>query len=735
MNGMAGLQLLFLKDSVFQQDGGFSFNTLKITNTSADKKVFNLNLQYPENWQLLSDPSKNYTLDSGQNITLPIRIAASTKANSKLRYLIYAIVSDTLQQEKLKAFYYARVSPLSKWSINLPTPGIFFEPGIKETFFSLRIENTGNTDEELSLDYVTVNAFRIYLTDKVIIKSEKDTTIIARVEIDNSQLIGASQSNIIIKVKDKSGKEKTVLQQITSLNSTIKQHPFLWYTIPLYIELMGQNLTSERRSMAINSGGSIALKKGRSLSYTYRSAYISSNTTQAGSLANMSYTSRNLKLSVGDQSEFYANSIEGRGLKAYYRKGNIDYEAIALKRRDQDISNYGIKNIIGISESQKLINIATLTDNNAKSIQTLIYKGEYSIAFSNNTHLTTEAGYGIENINRGAPGNLSLKGQSIAAKFQSQIKKASLNISGNLSSKYYPTLTRGVSTIDNDLRFLMGKFYSGVGYRYTNRRPSIYENGEFLEQVAFKTKQYELKFGYSNKLLSTNFLPGYVDETQDTVSTRTSRIINSSQIKITKKISLLVFANAGRTHAYNFLGTAPFNSINSRLTLQSSNFGIIGRYDAGPYLAGDIVRYLEEGVYPIKGYFSPYVEQYLLGGRLYLRLQSDYINELNTGQISYSFRNELAYSLLKYGLRLKLFGTYNPQNTREKIFINAGIRKSFELPITGLAKYSNLTVLFYKDVNSNTLYDQGDELIPHVIALIDNKYFQTDDKEKLPIKI
>lgn len=733
MASLEGINLSFSKDSVIQQEGSFSFNTLKVTNTTTETKSVNLLLKYPESWQLLSDPSKLYTLEPGQSTLLPIRIAAADRANAKLRYLVYAIVTDPSQKGELQAFYHARVLPISKWTISLPTPAIFYEQGVTQTYFTLRIENKGNTDEDLKLDYVPTPGYRLYMPSRMLIKTEKDTTLIIKVDIDNTKMTGSNQVGIIIKAEDKAKKDKTVLQQITSLGSVIKKNPFLWYTLPMYIELQGQDLTAKRRGLVINSGGSIALKKNRSLSYSYRSNYISSNTDQTGSLLNITYSTAKMKISLGDQNEFYINSMEGRGLKAYYQTKRIGHEFMVVKRRDLDITNYGLKNTIGISQSQKFVSFASVTNDQTRAGQMLIYKGEYTIAFSNNTRLVAEAGYGVENIKTNTMGNLALAGQGIAGTFQGNFSGLNINIVGNLSSKYYPTLTRGVSSIDNDIRYAFGSFYSGIGYRYTTRRPALYENEEFLRVTDFTTRQMELKLGLTAQTFSVDVYPGYVDEVQDSVSTKTARVINSSRIKLNKDLSLLVFANVARTHAYSFPGSNPINSLNSRLTLQAAFYGLITRYDAGPYLATDIARYVKFGAYPQRLYMGPYVEKTAIGGRLYMRLQAEYNNEFNN-QGAYSFRNELSYSLVKSGMRVKVFTTYNPQRQIDKFFINAALRKSFEIPLAGLPKYSNLAVVLYKDVNNNTLFDEDDEAIADAIVVVDSKYFQTNAKGEIAYK-
>jgi uncharacterized membrane protein len=146
------LQVSFLKDTVIQEGSALSFNRVTIRNTSSVKNIFGLELNLPDGWTTLLDTRKVFTIEPNQVLELPIRIASPSNALSDQIYAITLILTNPGIEKKIPFNYIAKVRSNSKWRASLLNPVLKLERINKETFFQVKISNTGNVIQELILN-------------------------------------------------------------------------------------------------------------------------------------------------------------------------------------------------------------------------------------------------------------------------------------------------------------------------------------------------------------------------------------------------------------------------------------------------------------------------------------------------------------------------------------------------------------------------------------------------------
>lgn len=148
------LKVVFLKDTVIQEGSTLSFNRANITNNSSVKVAFGIELNLPEGWSTLVDIRKVFTIEPGQTLELPIRVAAPNATLSDRLYAITLLIIKPGIQGRTPYTYIARVKANSKWRVSLLNPDLKLDRINKETYFQLKVSNSGNITQELNLNFL-----------------------------------------------------------------------------------------------------------------------------------------------------------------------------------------------------------------------------------------------------------------------------------------------------------------------------------------------------------------------------------------------------------------------------------------------------------------------------------------------------------------------------------------------------------------------------------------------------
>jgi hypothetical protein len=736
-------KVVFLKDTLFQNGNSFSFNKVSITNTSSIKQAIGLTLEIPDNWQTLFDARKVFQLAPNETLELPIRVAAAYGALSDKQYSITLTLNNTAIGVKTAYHYTAKVQVNTNWRAALVNTDVKLDRVNKETYFQVRIFNTGNIREDFDLSYNTSLELTVPKHNhKISVRAGRDTIIQVGVIVQKYYLEEFKPQDITILITGADKTEQGLLQHIYSNNTIFRENSSSWYIAPINIEYVMQNFNNKQQALSyFNSSGSLNLENQRSISFNFRSNDLSTQNSAtingvtqndvSSQYANINYSSKHWKISIGDQTEFGAFLIDGLGARIGYKADNgYSFDAVGVKSRLGDADQFNLKQEFSLGKTSGIIN-NTLFDFDKKLMENSILNiTEYDKTFGKTGQLSLIGGYGLDDIyqpefksnNTGAMAGLNYYYNSPAF---------TIRTINNISGKNFPGLERGVTRSSDEVRFISGKFFFGGIAEYNSRTVNVIDSTRLVSLFGSKTSEYGLRTGFIGGRNSLTVTGSVVNQLQDSLTSvpfRSDKLSVNAAFGFFKRLNLSLSGSFYRTFAEGGSYLKPINAIAAYGTLQNNMTGISFRLDDGPLYYSDLSNYVKMGLKTDRFQIAPYVEQFFFKSALDARIEVDYINDLTNNLRSLSPRLDVFLNLTRTGLSLHFYGNHSFGNLTNINSLNLSVRKTFDLPLVGLKKYSSLKVILYKDANGSNVYDLGDEPIGDASIRIGEQYFTTNSK-------
>jgi hypothetical protein len=750
--GSNDFKVVFLKDTLLQVGNSFSFNKVSITNTSSVKQAFGLSLELPANWQTLFDNRKVFQLAPSETLELPLRVAAAYGALSNKLYTISLIMNNAAAGIKMAYHYAAKMQANANWKALVVTPDIKLDHINRETYFQFHVTNTGNIRENFIINFTSGMELTLpNRNNQISVEPGKDTLLKVGIIVDKRDLEAFKPQDISISVTNSVDRtQQTLVQHVFSNNTIFKENPSGWYTAPISIEMVSQNFNSKKQALNyVNSSGYLSLDNHRSLSYYYRSNDFdsqASRTANASPLSNVSskyenltYSTSQWKLSAGNQTEFGAFLIDGVGGRVAYKTANDYYgfDAMGVKSRIGNADQFSLKQEINLNKTSDIVNTSLLDFDKKQKQNSLLNITEYDHIFGKKGQLSLIGGYGINDIYQpGASG--SRNGTMAGVNYYFNSKSLTIRSLNSTSGRYFPGLEQGVTRSSDEVRFLIGNFFIGSIAEYNDRSLTILDSNKLVSLFSGKTTEYGIRTGFNKGRNSIAITGSVVNQLQDSI---TSVPFNSNKLSISASLVFFKHLNFTLSGSYsrslaqndvNFL--KPINSLAAFGTLQNNLDGINFRIDNGPIYYSDLLNYVKNGVRQNRMQVAPYAECYFFKTALDMRLEMDYINDITNAQRSIGPRLDIYLNLLRSGLAVHFYGNRSFGGAGNVNSLNISIRKSFDVPLVGLHKYSSLKVILYKDNNGSNLYDEGDEPIPDASLRIGEQYFTTNNKGEVYYK-
>ncbi|MHB8208021.1 hypothetical protein [Mucilaginibacter sp.] len=726
-------RVVFMKDTLFQTGNSFSFNRVTITNITSVKQAIGLDLTVPENWQTLFDNHKIFQLEPNETLELPIRVAASYRALSNNLYPVTLTINNSTIGAKTDYHYFAKVMANANWRAALINNDVKLDRINKETYFQFSISNTGNVRQQFDINYKTnLDLTVAKRNNQINLQPGADTIIRVGIIVQKNYLQEFKPQNVEIEISTKDKNQQTFIQHVYSNNTVFFENPSGWYTAPLSFELVSQNFSNKQQQINyINSSGMVFLENQRSISFNFRSNdFYTENNGTSNRYYNIDYATKHWRISVGDQTEFSAFLIDGFGARLAYKADNgYKIEAVAVKSRLGNADQFNLRQEYLLNKSSGIINNTVLNFDILQKDNSILNITEYDKAFGKTGQLAILGGYGWNYIYQPtlAANNT---GATVGLRYYYNSPTLAIRTDNNISGRNFPGLERGVSRSSNELRFIAGKFFFGGITEYNSRSVTLPDSNRLLSLFGGTTTEYGLRTGFIKGRSSLTLTGSIVNQLQDSL---TNIPFKSDKLNITTSFGLLKNLNFSLTESisrsfaqggnYNI---QPINAITAFGTLQTSKTGINFRLDDGPTYYSDLFNYVKTGIKTNRYQVSPYVEQDFFKSVLNARVEADYINDINNQLKSYGARLDLNINLIKSGLSFRFYGNryFGKENNLNSM--NLSIRKTFNLPLVGLRKYSTLKVILFKDNNGNNIYDLGDEPITAANIRIGEQYFITN---------
>lgn len=729
---ISSLEVSLLRDTLLFEGNAFTFNNIRINNPGQISRSFNIDVDLPSDWSKIIDLQKLFTIQPGENLIIPFRIAASAGAQSDRSYratLKFSMpaenIIDTLSMVCL-------VKSRSSWKMSLPNNSILKQVTGENAIFPVLLRNSGSLPEHISLNFKDNVGLNIPDILNVIVPPGSDTLLQVNIPADD-RFQNAREVRIIVEATSKSKDKQSAEQLISALNSFMRANKTPWFNLPLTLELVGQNAFTAGETFMMNGQLTLGFKNQRELSMNYQSESLY-GARGGQSFFQALYRSKEIELSAGDQTGFKNFQMIGYGIRGTIplRKKSQEIQFSAIQSKQYKTSQFTYQHLFNTKKGSLSVENFGFFDPE-KGINSYISELQLKRSLGKNTTFGLFQAGGFEDIDKPA---LSEKRLSSRTAFQifSKLKNMSIRSSTDRASKYYPGFNKGLFTSTNDIS-VFGKVQSLSAFANINYRGAMPDSGVYEALLSLNSHDYGLKYGISRKTWSNFLTASMLDQTEagaDSVKSKTFRLGLAMNKRFGQSAFLNLAVNAGKISLPG-LDSVKSNSFNTSGTFQRRNVGINARYEYGFSQLGDIYTFLQTGQIPKRLNGNVFIENSLFSKNLQLRNQGDFNINYSSNTRNFSVRSDIIYNLRKSNTQFKISYLRTFDNI-SRSNINLSIRKNLNFPLPGIRKYETLEVVLFKDLNADSVYNEGDQVLPGATIRINGKSFISDDQGKISYK-
>jgi len=267
------VKMSFVRYKTSQSPDSLYFNILKIKNNTDERISGTVNINIPDGWKLISRAKNRVRVAPGKFAIIPVRIALSRDARGGVGYVISASMlyrQGTGEEQLLRSDCYASIPRISDWKINTPKRVIYFNRQVEYAKFDLYLENKGNAEELIRINFKIGEALAMYGAEgrnyvtTLSLRPNSDTVVIFSVKHipieDDISGDGWRGAAINIKASTSQRSEGTSVW-FRYLESTYTNEKN-WRNTPLTIEATARNLLAEfRPTLDVGAYGTVLLPK------------------------------------------------------------------------------------------------------------------------------------------------------------------------------------------------------------------------------------------------------------------------------------------------------------------------------------------------------------------------------------------------------------------------------------------------------------------------------------------
>lgn len=727
---ISDLEISLLRDSLTFEGNAYVFNNIRVNNTGQASRSFNIDLELPADWSKIIDLQKLFTIQPGETLIIPFRIAASLIAQSDISYtstLKFLMPSENISEElKMLCFVKSR----SLWKISLPNNSILKQVTSENATFPVLIRNSGSISEHISLSFKDNAGLNIPDILNIAVPPGSDTLIQVSLPADD-RFQNAKEVRIIVEAISKSKEKQSAEQLISALNSSLRANKTPWFNLPLTLEVRGQNAFTTGQTFSLNGELTLGFKDDRALSINYQSETLyGAKGGQSYYLAQ--YRTKGLNISAGDQTGFKNFQIIGYGIQSTIplRKKTQEIQLSAIRSKNYKTSQFTYQHQFTFKKGSLSIENFGFFDPD-KGINSYISELLLKRPLGKNTTLSLLQAGGFEDINQTAFAAQRMSSRT-AFQLNSKIKKFSVRSNTDRASKYYPGFNKGLFTTANDIGFIQ-KAQSFSVFGNMNYRGSLPDSGVYENLLSLNSKEYGLKYGLTGKKWSNYLSVSFLEQTEagvDSVKSSTYKLGLAMNKRFGQNAFLNLGVNAGKISLPG-LDSVKSTSFSGGGTFQRKNIGINARYEYGFSQLGDIHSFLRTGKIPERLNGNLFIENSLFKKTLQLRNQGDFNLNYSDNTKNFSLRSDAIFNLQKSNVQFKIsyLRTINKQFGNSNI--NLSIRKNLNLPLPGIRKFQTMEIMLFKDINADSIYNEGDEPLPDATIRINGKSFISDADGKV----
>ncbi len=726
---ISGLEVSLLRDTLTLEGNAFSFNNIRVNNSGQISRTFNIDLDLPSDWSKIIDLQKLFTIQPGETLIIPFRIAASPGSQSDKNYnatLKFSMPNENLSETLTMV---CLVKSRSAWKMTLPNNSILKQVTGENANFSVLLRNLGSVPEQISLNFKDNIGLNIPDILNIIVPPGSDSIVQVNIPADD-RFQNAREARIIVEASTKSKDKQSAEQLISALNSALRANKTPWFNLPLTLEVVGQNAFTAGETFTMNGQLTLGFKNERELSMNYQSESLY-GARGGQSFIQAQYRSKGLNFSAGDQTGFKNFQMIGYGVRGTIplRNKTQEIQLSAIKSKQYSTSQFTYQHQFTTKKGSLSIENFGFFDPD-KGINSYISELMLKRSLGKNTSIGLFQAGGLEDIDQPLFSDRRLSSRT-AFQINSKLKKLNIRSSTDRATKYYPGFNKGLFTSTNDIT-LLGKVQSLSAFANINYRGALPDSGVYEALLSLNSKEYGLKYGLSGKTWSNFLTASFLGQTEagaDSVKSGTYRLGLAMNKRFGQDAFLNLAVNAGKIRLPG-LDSVRSTSFNSSGTFQRRNVGINARYEYGFSQLGDIYSFLQTGQIPERLNGNIFIENSIFNKSLQIRNQGDFNLNYSSNDKNFSLRSDIILNLRKSYTQFKLsyLRTFNKIGSSN---INLSIRKNLNLPLPGIRKFETMEVVLFKDINADSVYNEGDEVLPGATIRINGKSFISDEKGKI----
>jgi hypothetical protein len=765
----SGVLFDFVNKRTEHSSNEISSNVLRVKNNSSNPINFSLNLTLPDGWVLVSKKSNKYTVRPNDSLFISVNLTPKKINPGNVSHVINAALISDNELQFASAMWYMSTRRESDWTASAIYNKIFFLDESDTARFYIRLQNMGNAEEDIKMNFAADKRLRVVdeFRNNIQLHSHyfklpvgSDTTLSFKVEkvqivqqdfredFDAVRLQRNDYYPLRVTVLNQPGNKslsktwRTTIDFIKAGNEA-KLKEYQSAALPLTIEANVDNFLDNSTMLNLNLYGNADLEKNRSLSYRYQTFFFNNFYASSPFLGNshyLGYFSQRTSIELGDVSGHTSLGFTptGRGIKGNYQVTNSHY-AGAFYLRSPGFFQQNNKTDYGLSYefrrgSTSFENYFQLSNNSILNTSGYQYSNKLRLLLRRSHNVTLATAISSENYDNPAT-PFSKMGFAYALNYNGIYKRFSYNVTNSFGSAYNIGY-RGMASVGADVLYkLSGSQSLSAGAFLYRQEPRYFSpTGILLVTQPSANERYELRYNVNTTEYNASLKLQHFYNEIFNLRSKSNGLGFDFRPKAANDIRFFLSV-AG---AYNKLldyDLAPFftSQINTNLRYKGLSSNV--RYYYGPYQTYEQLIFANNKINNQSVFLNLNYRQWLIKKALTFEPSLVYSHETLYKRSRISFRPEL-YLVPKRGLEVKFYGQYMNNNQRNNPFISPnafqgtytpvtmsnlffglGVKKKLGVPVSQ-RRFYKLAISVFKDINGNGKQDREEAGLKNILVSV-----------------
>lgn len=748
-NPATGLHAAFEADSVKLEAGRTFHNSIVLLNRGASDVMIDSVVPARKYPGILFSPAFSGVISKNENQTLKVRMIAGSElllsGISQVEYVIFYKENNIARQARIS--FQLVMESHAYVAISGAGGETFFNPSASENFIRLLVENPGYSPMNITLKYELMPGDLISIIEKpatVYLGPRQKQLITLRLKKHRSAVF-YPDINLYITATE-SGKTE-VLSTTTIPIQVITNNRQVGYAggenlYKNFAELsfsrsgMANEYTQLKANVERKIGAGTTLGFNTTTDYFTRQNYLHMYDTR------LELKSQKLNLAIGNiYGNEYDVNLSGRGLKAGYRQGSSEVEAIAMENNFLLFTNidqiypgksFAVKYAHNFENQQRGYINFIWNDNNAFTRSSALISNFNMPVYSDSAHaLVIEGGVSEERSNDPLVTQAEQKGAAAGLDYQYVKNRITFSSNNYYSTPYYAGIRRGSLTLNEMLTYRLGAASVFARYMATVNKPRFFlpsdaQGAYHFNNDLYQTHQAESGINLQGQKIRIGIVPNYNYQRLRSFY----RNLEYEAYRMRMELS-----GSFQKHFISLTADGGLSKLNDNPELFfAARYWL--SYRIGPFNADAMIDMNPVNVYDIGIYQHENYVNYSTGigyslntknKKLTANVNASY-NRVSAYNNSHAFlntnasyriaRNWYATGMASYAKYMNIGQPYAGNSSIDNFQLRIGLKRTLGTNMT--ATGNKITLELFEDDNLNGIKDQSEKALGNVLVRLNN---------------